>query len=261
MGARTGGRPQLERHRLTASDKYPIQIVSDDYYWHNSGVSATLVDPSAPVTAGSRREQVLALLRTAPQPLAATDVAAATGLHLNTARFHLDGLVEDGLARRAAEPRGTPGRPRILYSADGPAPGPRSYGLLAEMLTGLVASFDDGGPAAVEAGRAWGRHLVERAAPSQRVDAGEAVARLNRVLEAVGFAPETRRAGKGTEVRLHHCPFREVAERHTDVVCAIHLGLMQGALDELRAPVDATALEPFVTPQLCLARLEPAERP
>ncbi|HVB27940.1 MAG TPA: transcriptional regulator, partial [Mycobacteriales bacterium] len=142
-------------------------------------------------------------------------------------------------------------------TARGELPGPRSYGLLAEMLTGLVASLADAGPAATEAGRAWGRHLVERAAPSQRVDVTDAVARLTRVLDAIGFQPEVCR-GKGSkdiEVGLHHCPFREVAERHTDVICEIHLGLMQGALSELQAPVAAISLQPFVSPSLCVARL------
>ncbi|HET7311171.1 MAG TPA: helix-turn-helix domain-containing protein [Mycobacteriales bacterium] len=215
-----------------------------------------LVDAVPPVPTGSRREEVLSLLRATDGALSAAEVADATGLHLNTARFHLDALVEEGLADRATEPRVEPGRPRILYSAHGPLPGPRSYALLAEMLTGLVASLKDARPTAVEAGRAWGRHLVERAAPSQRVDAAEAVNRLNSVLDAVGFQPEVRNAKNGTEVRLHHCPFREVAEKHTDVVCALHLGLMQGALSELNAPIDATSLEPFVTPQLCVARLK-----
>jgi predicted ArsR family transcriptional regulator len=219
-------------------------------------MTTTLVDEPTPVPTGSRREEVLGLLRTSEQPLSAAEVAEATGLHLNTARFHLDGLVEDQLAERTSEPREQPGRPRILYSAHGPVPGPRSYALLAEMLTGLVASLQDAGPAAVEAGRAWGRHLVERAAPSERVDKAEAIRRLNRVLDSIGFQPEVRTTKKGTEVCLHHCPFREVAERHTDVVCAIHLGLMQGALEEVQAPLEATSLEPFVAANLCVAQLQ-----
>jgi predicted ArsR family transcriptional regulator len=215
-----------------------------------------LTDPPADVAVGTRRAEVLARLREADRPLSVQHVAEQTGLHVNTARFHLDGLVGDGLAERTAEDRDVPGRPRILYTARGQVPGPRSYGLLAEMLTGLVASLDDAGPAAVEAGRAWGRHLVERAAPSERVDAHEATARVNRVLAAIGFQPEVRTGSDNAEIRLHHCPFREVAERHTDVVCAIHLGLMQGALAELRAPLEAQSLEPFVTSNLCVARLQ-----
>lgn len=216
-----------------------------------------LVDDPTPVAPGSRREEVLGLLRGSEQALSAAEVAEATGLHLNTARFHLDGLAEDGLVERASEPRDQPGRPRILYSAQGPMPGPRSYALLAEMLTGLVASLEDAGPAAVDAGRAWGRHLVDRAAPSEPVDETEAIARLNALLTSIGFQPEVRKTRKSTEVCLHHCPFREIAEKHTDVVCGIHLGLMQGALEELHAPVTATALEPFVAPNLCVGQLRP----
>jgi len=220
-------------------------------------MTTTLVDSPAPVPPGTRRAEVLGLLRESERPLSAAEVAEASGLHLNTARFHLDALVEDGLATRTAEPRDVPGRPRILYSAQGPRPGPRSYALLAEMLTGLVSSLKDSELAAMEAGRAWGEHLVERAAPSEQIGATEAVARLSRVLDAIGFQPETGpgRTKKDTEVRLHHCPFREVAQRHSDVVCTIHLGLMQGALGALHAPVEATALEPFVRPNLCIARL------
>jgi predicted ArsR family transcriptional regulator len=221
----------------------------------------TLVDEPTPVAAGSRREEVLGLLRGSEPALSAAEVAAAIGLHLNTARFHLDGLVEDGLVERVSEPREQPGRPRILYSSRGPVPGPRSYALLAEMLTGLVASLEGAEPAAVDAGRAWGRHLVERPAPSESVDDAEAIDRLNHVLAAIGFQPEARATKTGTEICLHHCPFREVAEKHTDVVCAIHLGLMQGALAELDASVSAAALEPFVEPNLCVAHLTSRKSP
>jgi predicted ArsR family transcriptional regulator len=73
--------------------------------------------------------------------------------------------------------------------------------------------------------------------------------------------PELVQSGKRREIWLRHCPFREVAEAHRDVVCAVHLGLMQGALAEMRAPLTADRLEPFVEPSLCVARLgEPANR-
>jgi predicted ArsR family transcriptional regulator len=214
-----------------------------------------LRDRPSPVSIGTRRAAVLAVLRGSADALSVQEIADRTGLHVNTARFHLDALVSDGLAERRSEPRETPGRPRVLYRAGGTSPGPRSFGLLAEMLTGLVAALDGAGPAAVEAGRQWGRHLVDRPAPSEQVGAADAVDRLNRVLDEIGFRPELRRGTDGTEVLLHHCPFREVAARHTDVVCALHLGLMQGALAELRAPLQATSLEPFVGPDLCVARI------
>jgi predicted ArsR family transcriptional regulator len=59
-------------------------------------------------------------------------------------------------------------------------------------------------------------------------------------------------------IRLRHCPFLELAEKYDQLVCRIHLGLMQGALAELRTPVTAARLEPFAEPDACLARLEHA---
>jgi predicted ArsR family transcriptional regulator len=221
----------------------------------------TLADLPPEFPADSRRTDVLALLRQTDRPLSVAEVAEAMDVHVNTARFHLDGLVEDGLAERATESRDTRGRPRILYTSEGASPGPRSYEFLAEMLTGLISTLGDADSATVELGKRWGRHLIERPAPSEHVDAAEAVVRLESLLEKVGFQPEVGPSGENVEVRLRHCPFREVAEKHTDVVCAIHLGLMQGALDELGAPIAATSLEPFVTPQMCLAHLQAVKAP
>lgn len=220
---------------------------------------APLADAPSLLAGSRRRDEILALLRQADTPLSVTEVADAMRLHVNTARFHLDGLADEGFAERTTESRERRGRPRILYSSEGRSPGPRSYGLLAEMLTGLVVSLDNAGPATVEVGKEWGRHLVERVAPSTRIKSDEAIARLNRMLGAVGFQSETHATEEGAELWLRHCPFREVAEKHMDVVCALHLGLMQGALDELGAPVSARSLEPFVTPQMCIARLSVSE--
>jgi predicted ArsR family transcriptional regulator len=137
----------------------------------------------------------------------------------------------------------------------GPA-GRRHYWLLAEMLTSLIAGvMPKPGEAAAEAGREWGRYLTEQPPPYQRLGAGEAVERLTGTLEEVGFAPEAVADGTRYQLRLRRCPFREVAERHQDVVCQLHLGLMQGALAQMRAPVTADRLEPFAEPSLCIAHL------
>lgn len=220
-----------------------------------------LADLPSQFPAGSRRTEVLAMLRRADRPLSVAAVAGAMGLHVNTARFHLDGLVEEGLAERTSEPRETRGRPPILYTSEGAPPGPRSFEFLAEILTGLVSNLEDSDSRTVDLGKRWGRHLIERPAPSERIDAKEALVRLDTLLDRIGFQAEVGVSEKNVEVRLRHCPFREVAQRHTDVVCAIHLGLMQGALDELGAPLAATSLEPFVTPHMCIARLQASTTP
>jgi predicted ArsR family transcriptional regulator len=200
---------------------------------------------------------VLDLLR-AGGALGVQEVADQTGLHPNTARFHLDALVEAGLAERAPQPRPTPGRPSMAYRAtasDGPA-GQRRYRLLAEMLTSMITGvMAQPGKAATDAGREWGRYLTEQPPPYERIDPEQAIDRLTRALKEIGFAPEAVTGDGRRQLRLHQCPFREVAQHHQDVVCALHLGLMQGVLTQLRAPVTAARLQPFAEPSVCIAEL------
>lgn len=136
------------------------------------------------------------------------------------------------------------------------AAGQRSYQLLATMLTSLVAgALPEPERTAVEAGREWGRYLAERPAPFQRVDAADGIQRLSTVLANAGFAPDAVADPNDPVIPLRHCPFREIALQHGDVVCSLHLGLMQGILAEVRAPVTADRLDRFVEPSLCLAHL------
>ncbi len=217
-----------------------------------------LLTPDAGAPLGQSRAHVLDLLRAAGSPAGVRDIADQAGLHPNTARFHLDALVDAGLAARAPKERTTPGRPSMAYRAvaGGETMGRRRYRLLAEMLTSLIAGMlPKPGEAAGEAGREWGRYLTEPPPPYQRLDAGEAVGRLTATMAEIGFAPEAVTDGTQYQLRLRQCPFREVAENHQDVVCQLHLGLMQGALAQMRAPVTADRLQPFAEPSLCIAYL------
>ncbi len=214
---------------------------------------------------GRSRADVLDMLRAAGGPLGVREVAQRMGLHPNTARFHLEALAEAGLAVRETEDRETPGRPRIGYraAADGPA-GRRRYRLLAEMLTSLIAAtMPEPGTAAEEAGREWGAYLTEQPPPYQRLTAEQAVAKLTAIMEELGFSPQAEASDGDGQYRLclRQCPFREVAEHHQDVICALHLGLMRGALARMRAPVSADRLDPFVEPSLCVARLTARDDP
>jgi predicted ArsR family transcriptional regulator len=224
-----------------------------------------LLAPEDTSTLGRSRADVLDMLRTADGPLGVREVAHRTGLHPNTARFHLEALTEAGLAVRETEDRETPGRPRIGYRAvAGGAAGQRRYRLLAEMLTTLITgTMPEPGRAAEEAGREWGAYLTEQPQPYQKLTAEEAVAKLTAVMEEMGFAPQAEADGDGGTYRLclRQCPFREVAQQHRDVICSLHLGLMRGALARMRAPVTASRLDPFVEPSLCIARLTPRENP
>jgi predicted ArsR family transcriptional regulator len=214
---------------------------------------------SAGEPTGHRRREVLRLLRSSPAPMSIVAIAEQLGVHPNTVRFHLDSLVADGRVEQVEHGRKGPGRPPLMFAAvrQMDRGGTRHYRLLAQILTEALAADRDPRGKAMAAGRAWGRNLESAAEPpTKATSAEEAIDHLVGVLDELGFAPE-RRTSEGQQlVGLRHCPFLELAENRTSVVCPVHLGLMQGALETWGAPVAVERLDAFVEPDLCLAHLK-----
>jgi predicted ArsR family transcriptional regulator len=208
---------------------------------------------------------VLEKLTDADSEIGVAELAVKIGLHPNTVRFHLDGLVGAGLAERSTEDSKHPGRHRMLYRAspESATAGRRSYQLLAEILAGQLACSRRPAAEAIQAGRVWGRYVAPPNPPFRQVDADEAIGQLLRILTDIGFDPEVVTTNRSRAVELHHCPFREIAAEHGQVVCSVHLGLMQGFLAGIGAPVDAAELQPFAAPSVCRVQLRrrPRGRP
>ncbi|MEZ0353793.1 helix-turn-helix transcriptional regulator [Mycobacterium sp. pR1184] len=205
-------------------------------------------------SAGRRRE-VLRILRTSREPMTIVAIADRLGVHPNTVRFHLDSLVGDDRVEQVEPGRKGPGRPPLMFRAvrQMDRGGIRHYRLLAEILTTALATDKDSAAKALAAGRAWGRQLESASAAARGPQ--QAIGHLVDVLDELGFAPEQRGDGDH-QIGLRHCPFLELAENRTAVVCGVHLGLMQGALETWGAPVAVDRLDAFVEPDLCVAHLE-----
>lgn len=195
------------------------------------------------------RAAILDLLRDQPQPVTQVTLVAVTGLHANTVREHLEGLLRRGLVRRTrAEPAGR-GRPPWLYELAA-EPGDSEYAGLAAALAGAIAQrskapHDD----ASSAGETWGRALardrgVATATPEDARD------RVVHLLDDLGFEPR-RDPVDPADVRLTRCPLLEAARRHRDVVCGVHLGIVRGALREFGADPTGSDLVPFAEPGAC----------
>ena len=229
------------------------------------------------VLAGVSRVAVLQALRVNGGLLDVQAIAERVGLHTNTVRSHLDQLMDAGLVESEVQARKTPGRPRLLFRAT-PTPGrdgpEDSYRVLAEVLaSGIREGEPAPGAVAAKAGRRWGQRLEQQGGTSaEPLDSGRAVDRVVALLDEVGFAPRVSNAtaartlsgatgnatGNATVIEVHQCPFYDIAREHTDVVCAVHLGLIQGALDQMQAPPSTVGIEPFVRPDLCLVHITPA---
>lgn len=216
-------------------------------------------DTSGAPDAPRRRERILELLRSSAGPRSIASLADEMAVHPNTIRFHLDVLVRDGRVEQRVGDITGPGRPPVLFEAiRGMDPtGPTNYLLLANILTTyLAANAKNPASAAVTLGRSWGPSLVD-SHPSRALSKSQAVTALTDVLADLGFRPEPPPSRGSTEIRLRHCPFHDLVQKHGDTICALHLGLMQGALESMRGPVIVDQLDPFVEPDLCVAHLAP----
>lgn len=189
--------------------------------------------------------KVLAALRDAPEPLRIGDIAHAVGAHDNTVRGHLVTLMDRGLVTSSTVPAQGRGRPAALYSA-GPRPGARTdeYRALAGAFAADLLASGSGTQVRERArlvGRTWGERLAPEAS------AGDAPGSLDATLADLGFGPER----DGELVRLTTCPLLDLAVENPDVICRVHLGLVDGLLDR-GAEAPETELTPFAEPGACL---------
>jgi predicted ArsR family transcriptional regulator len=207
-------------------------------------------DGSTVTRESETRTRILALLRAHGEPMTLSALSASTGLHVNTLRGHLDELLDAGAVSRSKAPASGRGRPASLYVADGPDPGPGGEyaGLATALAVGLARSSRSPRRAAERAGRVWGQDLAREAQ-----GAGDSGRRVLRVLERMGFAP--RATDEGRSLRLTRCPLLQVARAHQDVVCGVHLGIVQGVLEESGESWSGTALHPFAEPGACVLTL------
>jgi predicted ArsR family transcriptional regulator len=216
-------------------------------------MSSAVTETGHLALADPRRRRLVEELGASRHGLDVRELAQRLRVHANTVRWHLGVLADAGLVESSAAPSSGPGRPRVLYrlSAEAHAPGREEYRLLATILAGTVSAEEDGARRAEDSGRAWGRYLVRRPAPNRQVEDAEAVDEVARLLDEQGFVPEA----DGTEIRMRRCPFHDLAEQHPQVVCAVHRGMISGALAELGSSLEVDGLDVFVEPNLCVARL------
>jgi len=207
-----------------------------------------------------RRDVILQMLRTSSEPRSITSLAHELDVHPNTIRFHIDALLRAGRVEQVLGDSPGRGRPPILFRASRrmDPTGPTNYRLLAGILTGYVASSPDAAGIAAQLGRSTSPALVASSTQDRAPSKTRAVTELVELLAELGFEPEPAEGRRTREIWLRHCPFQNLAEQHGEVICSVHLGLMQGALTAMRAPVTVDRLDPFVEPDLCVAHLASA---
>lgn len=188
------------------------------------------------------RIEILRLLGERPERTAA-ELSAATGLHANTVREHLQRLEDDGYVIRATEVRTTRGRPRVLFSAvigDESASSP----VIARKVKAAAARGD------------LMRRVLPETEPATRGLGRDAVHQLDAIidhLEETGFAP--RFDGAELSLDVTPCLHQAAQAEHRETLCSVHLAIMQGVLTEAGGPLQASSVSTEGRPNGCVVQL------
>lgn len=195
--------------------------------------------------------------------LTVATVAARVGGHANTSRYHLDALVDAGLAAAVSGPPAGRGRPALRYRATAAgrraarsarlAPGAGETG--HQELLGALLDTVTGDPRRVrEAGHHWGSVVGRRPRDADRSGNDSIREDLAGIMTSQGFTAVLEGADA---LQLRTCPLVDRAREDPQGVCGLHQSMLQAVLDAWRAPVEAT-LEPFALPGACRIRIGPA---
>ena len=192
-----------------------------------------------------------------PEPVGREQAAAAVGIAVHSAKFHLDRLVDEGLLEvefRRLTGRSGPGsgRPAKLYrrstvelSVSLPQ---RRYDLAGDVLATAIERSSAGDvpvattarEVALEAGRAAGSESPRRRSETERA---------LRALSDLGYEPR----GVDDGIVLVNCPFHALARAHTELVCGINEVFVEGVLEGLGCSSLQARLEPH--PTMCCVRI------
>lgn len=221
-------------------------------------------------------ERVLTALAEQVRAVTTAELVAEVGLHPNTVRARLQELVEAGLVAMETVPPTGRGRPAHRYRiTDEGRTAPRvndptfaEYrGLTTAFATYLAARSSDPSGEARQIGRAWGAQLAQAAPrsgagltdPASR--ARESSGLVVRLLARLGFTPVPPEAGPAADegIALRTCPLLELAEEMPHVICQVHQGLVEGALDQYGSRSTEVELRAFSEPGACRLHLREAQ--
>jgi len=161
-------------------------------------------------------------------PRSVDDVAAAAGIHRTVAFGHLEKLVGLGFLG-TSQRRGAPGKPPKLYHL---VAGPlelhhpaRQFATLAGLLAAGLQQFGEPG---VEAARDAGRRQGVALATPRAASIEDALLPL--ALLGGAYAVEDQR------VVARNCIFAEACAGAPEVICQLHAGMIEGALQGAGTP-------------------------
>lgn len=167
------------------------------------------------------------------------EIVAATDLHPNTVREHLQRLIDDGYVVAETERRTTRGRPRVLYSA---TDGVSACSPIQHRRVRAAAERGD-----------LMRRVIPGPAPELDTDALHQIDALVEDLVDAGFDPLVDE--EELTVELTPCQHASAQAEHREVLCSVHLGIIQSVLNAASGPLSVDGMRSSCDPRECIVQL------
>lgn len=248
-----------------------------------TSVRSSLNDIRSQISLLPAQRRVLEVVEGAGQPISSAEVAKTLKLHPNTAREHLDALLNAGLVTTLPMRTGKRGRPTLLYSVTTLDPN-QILSTYLDVITATAISLaegSDGVAQAIAVGKNWAGltcpqpaqtgfqgtsgavapsavSSAEAASPADEANMTQrlenAIAQLRPIFTVMGFAPELAK----NKLVLHSCPFAKGGWPHP-LVCIIHEAYIGELLTRSSGVRVVSSAELKLHPQLastCLVELK-----
>lgn len=248
-----------------------------------TSVRSSLHDIRSQISLLPAQRRVLEVVEGAGQPISSAEVAKTLKLHPNTAREHLDALLNAGLVTTVPMRTGKRGRPTLLYSVTTLDPN-QILSTYLDVITATAISLaegSDGVAQAIAVGKNWAGltcpqpaqtgfqgtsgavapsavSSAEAASPADEANMTQrlenAIAQLRPIFTVMGFAPELAK----NKLVLHSCPFAKGGWPHP-LVCIIHEAYIAELLTRSSGVRVVSSAELKLHPQLastCLVELK-----
>lgn len=203
--------------------------------------------------------RVLEALADLGQPATITELAAKMNVHPNTVRQQLKLLLESGHVTKESKREGQYGRPATTFrpavSLDFVISEDEELDPLTAEYLSLTGAFADylvrtnTSPAkkALVIGRMWGRSLAKMQKLSRSASPRS---QLIALFDRMGFTPQKSKTDENL-VLLRTCPLITQARRTPEVICKVHQGVAEGALESLGHSTNGVEVVPWATQGAC----------
>lgn len=193
-----------------------------------------------------QRDRVRSLVSESEAPIDTQTIASTLGIHVTTARFHLNNLVDEGAVVTISLPPDGVGRPRVGYRV---VVAPPIDDLVVMLIMRLGETPEAREALSVEVGRAWAaKHLPVESWHDDAAGSSDPLVIAETILTRLGFRITGVLSAFGDhEIVLGGCPLQELEADLPEVARGVVRGILEEAL-AAGAPALSSRFAVTVTP-------------